>query len=243
MVKKTDWVVVGFPKCGTTALIKYLASLPKINVASANNQESGLELHYYDSEKSPDYLEQRYKLGFFNGHKTVNYIYSEKVLYKILSDNKDVRVIVCTRPIKEVLVSWYNMHKRIASKGKIGSHFTCKNEETRQYYLQISLNDYFNKFENQLNYGKHLKNLFNVFSSEQIYICSINLLATEPDNTLSEIYQFISSEKLQNYDTHSFSKVNIKNYDNILEKELSEENTKKLNNFQLQVNKLLKKHN
>lgn len=69
MTLKTDWVVAGFAKCGTTALVRYLSAMPKINVASTNPDGTGIDLHYFDDpKKNSNYLQERYKSGFYNGH-------------------------------------------------------------------------------------------------------------------------------------------------------------------------------
>lgn len=227
MTLKTDWVVAGFAKCGTTALVRYLSAMPKINVATTNSDGTGIDLHYFDNPKrGSNYLQARYKSGFYNGHKNPTYLQhtqADQVLERMIADNPNMKIIVCTRPLKSVLASWYSMHKRIARTGKIGSHFVCKDNKSRSYYSTITLDDYFEIFYDKLDHGACLNKLFGVFSASQIYVMSMKSLALNPYDTLSEIYKFISGLSL-NHDPENYCTVPVKDYDNFIKENLCSNN-------------------
>ena len=241
---KNDWTIVGFPKCGTSALTRYLADLPRINAASHLENLRGLELHYYDDESKPvDYLAKRYKEGHYNGHKTANYIYSKNVLSKIYQDNPDVKIIIAIRELSQVLVSWWKMHKNVAKSAKIGSHFTCRDEATRNQFLAMSLDAYFERMKNNLDHDRYLKEILNIFPHQQIFMVRMESLASKPYEALLHLYKFITLQELQGYDVSSFSAKNIKKYDNILDANLSAESSLKLKQMQENINKTLNTFN
>lgn len=241
---QNDWTVVGFPKCGTSALTRYLADLPKIHAASHLENLRGLELHYYDDDsKSVDYLAERYQEGCYNGHKTANYIYSKKVLSKIYQDNPDVKIIIAIRELNQVLVSWWKMHKNIAKSAKIGSHFTCRDEITRNQFLVMSLDEYFERMKNQLDHDRYLKEIMKIFPHQQIFIVRMESLASKPYEALLHLYRFITLQELQGYDVSSFSTKGIKKYDDILDANLSLESSLKLKKMQEDINETLNTFN
>ncbi len=239
---KNDWTIVGFPKCGTSALTRYLADLPRINAASHLENLRGLELHYYDDDSKPvDYLAERYQEGCYNGHKTVNYIYSKKALSKIYQDNPDVKIIIAIRELNQVLVSWWTMHKNIAKSAKIGSHFACQDEVTRDKFLHMSLDEYFERMKDKLDHDRYLKEILGIFGHQQIFIIRMESLAFRPYEALLHLYKFITLQELQGYDANSFSTKSIKKYDDILEFSLSSKFSVELKQMQENVNETLEK--
>jgi Sulfotransferase domain len=245
MILKTDWVVAGFAKCGTSALVRYLSAMPMINVATSNEDGTGLEINYFldKSKLDSNYLQARYKTGFLNGHKYAAYLQLPKTEYaleRMIAENPRIKIIVCIRPIKSVLVSWYNMHKKIAKTGELGSHNMCKDSQTRLYYLTITLDDYFEKFYQRLEYCRLLEQLFNIFPSSQVHIMSMNSLALNPYDTLSKVYQFISGLNLKNAPEMYFtSPIKDKDYDDFINNNLSSNNIKRIELLQKKLDDFL----
>lgn len=109
-----DFFVVGAPRCGTTALCKYLAQHPDACFSRPKETNyfsmiapafPGLDLrtHYLDrffSHRQP---------GQIVGEGTVTYFYSEPALKSILDLNPDARFLAMVRSPLEMLPSYHEL--------------------------------------------------------------------------------------------------------------------------------------
>ena len=109
-----DFFIVGAPRCGTTALSKFLADNPQVCFARPK------ETHYFSllaRHASPDDLETGYLARYFShyqpeshkaiGEGSVSYLYSPDALQKISSLNPRARFIAILRNPLEMLPSYH----------------------------------------------------------------------------------------------------------------------------------------
>jgi hypothetical protein len=108
-----DFFVVGAPRCGTTALCRYLAKHPAICFSRPK------ETHYFTRlgpAWTPAQLEHEYLMRFFPhfhaGHQlvgegSVSYLYAPEALEHILHVNPDARMVVLLRNPIQVLPSYH----------------------------------------------------------------------------------------------------------------------------------------
>lgn len=101
--KYPDFLIVGFQKCGTTALVSYLSQHHDIFIPK-------LEIHYYEktSFKNLDWYKSHFKSGKINGEKSPSYVFHAKEIFK---DNPNVKLIFLFRnPVKRAYSEyWMNI--------------------------------------------------------------------------------------------------------------------------------------
>ena len=152
---RVHFVIAGFPKCGTSALIR---ELEKREFVHLQKTREGYE--------SPLFIQPGLDISSccmddrLNGHKFASYIYSNNALQKILQHNSKCLFVICVRDIEHALVSWWNMHRQIAVRGSPNSHFVNKSREVRDFYSNCSISEYFVSYaEEKLDYAVWIRRL------------------------------------------------------------------------------------
>ena len=125
-----QFVVIGFPKCGTTAIMRRLKSVPGIHVGSA--LEARLSL--LPEEAIPTFYRHPTKIY---GHKFSGYIYHPKDLAVLEHRSVKTLYLLGHRHPLIFLVSWHNMHRKIA-RGPELDHFAWKE---RDFFGKCSINE------------------------------------------------------------------------------------------------------
>lgn len=114
MTHLPDFFIVGAPRCGTTALSRYISQHPEICLSRPK------ETHFLfaspaDYASFGTYVEQ-YRQQFFShcrqhhtaiGEGSVTYLYSEEVLQRILKINPDAKFIAMVRNPLDLLRSYH----------------------------------------------------------------------------------------------------------------------------------------
>ncbi|MEL6345546.1 MAG: sulfotransferase domain-containing protein [Myxococcota bacterium] len=109
---RPDFLIVGAPKCGTTAMCRYLAAHPDIFVAERK------DLHFFGSDLN---FTQRDRLSWDEyqshfptdesaartGEASVWYLYSQSAAAEIAAYNKEMRIIVMLRNPIDLMYAHY----------------------------------------------------------------------------------------------------------------------------------------
>jgi hypothetical protein len=106
-----NFVIVGAPKCGTTALAKYLEDLSNIYFSPIK------EPHYFSNDlpglTAVDNLDaylnlfHRRKSHQLTGEASVYYLYSQVAIRKLYEHNNNVKIIVMLREPSQMVYSFY----------------------------------------------------------------------------------------------------------------------------------------
>jgi hypothetical protein len=118
-VRIPDFFIVGAPKCGTTAMYRWLAAHPEVFVPVK-------EIHYFGSDlahRRPPVSEERYRALFADAvaaHRAVGdvavwYLMSESAVEEIHAFNPDARIIVMLRRPDDML---YSLHSQLLYSGE-----------------------------------------------------------------------------------------------------------------------------
>jgi hypothetical protein len=118
-VRIPDFFIVGAPKCGTTAMYRWLAAHPEVFVPVK-------EIHYFGSDlahRRPPVSEERYRALFADAvaaHRAVGdvavwYLMSESAVDEIHAFNPDARIIVMLRRPDDML---YSLHSQLLYSGE-----------------------------------------------------------------------------------------------------------------------------
>lgn len=173
MQTKKQIVIVGFPKCGTSALFRSLETLDQIH---ALRSESGhIELPWPAirdvTEKTP--------AGKTRLHKFPGYVYNKKAVTFLAQQKPKPLFVVCIRDPKRALVSWWNMHRNIARSDTPSDHFAY-NE--RAFYGTCDVDEYYKRYaKERLDYSAHLKHLASEVGRKQIVVVSQERMAQNID--------------------------------------------------------------
>jgi len=189
-----DFIVTGFPKCGTSALIRLLQRLDDTSITQLG---SGLEAPFLTTDEGVHRLREQVAASNskFNGHKYASYIFSTASLRRIAQEFPDALIVVCVRDVTRALVSWHNMHRKIASTGQPSSHFVNASNEARNFYSTCSLSEYYRAYaHNKLCYAKHLRRLIQVMDNPKLMVISQRMLAEDGDKVAREIADRIGTK-------------------------------------------------
>lgn len=112
MTKKPNFFIVGAPKCGTTAMDRYLDRHPEICMASRK------EMHHFGSDlQQPAYVRNYTEyLTYFShcenvhaiGESSVNYLYSTKAAEEIFKFDPKSKIIIMLRNPVELVPSLHS---------------------------------------------------------------------------------------------------------------------------------------
>lgn len=184
---KTDFCIVGFPKCGTSALARFLERSQHINLMKMNGKyEAPLFIN-----KAPS-IDAHYQEGLLNGHKYTAYAYSLQAMQSILENSPQALIIFCVRDIETALYSWHNMHRRIAIKGDPQTHFVNQDEETQRFYRECSVEDYYWKFaRDRLTYAAHINRILEKWADVKFALVSQLRLAQDAKTVVSRLHELM----------------------------------------------------
>lgn len=183
-VLKTDFCIVGFPKCGTTAIARFLESSPYCHLAKLDDQ---YESPFYGRiEVDPSAL---HVAGKLNGHKYTAYAYSFHAFRKMLTRNRRTLFIFCVRDARAALLSWCNMHRQIALRGSPAGHFACSSDENRDFYANCSPSEHYERFSRRrLAYAERIEAVRRRFPKARILVVRQEDLARDPRAVMTRIH-------------------------------------------------------
>jgi hypothetical protein len=174
------FAVLGFPRCGTTALAHALNDLDGLNVVHAGNRWE------VDLTQRPLPPEECFDPRSINGHKFATYIYNRRKLGRLLKLNPDMQFIVCVRDPRRSLVSWFRMHRDIAQGAwKSKTHFAWRE---REFYRSCSIAQYYEHFaQPRLRYCHHLTAALEVLPTDQVVVVAQPYMAAAMRSTLATL--------------------------------------------------------
>jgi hypothetical protein len=206
-MKKPNFFIIGAPKCGTTALAKYLESHPDVFFSIRK------EPHYFNNDDTwnhpwnisynsdEEYLSVCFKGS--QGYKAVGegstgYLYSEVAVPSILKFNPDSKFIVMVRNHVDMVQSW---HSQLIKSG----YENCKNfqcawnlQEKRKKGKKIP---YGAKHKTrQLQYGTYCKigeqveRLYSFVPKDKILLIFFEDFKKNPDEVYQRVLNFLSLE-------------------------------------------------
>lgn len=171
--KNPEITIIGFPKCGTTALLKEYShdSDFKLLYHSKNNK---VEMIWPRIQK----INVKILKNKIIAHKYAHYIYNlEALSYLSCRNSRGVFVVLVRNPIK-TLISWHNMHRRIATSTLWRNHGAYRE---RKFYASCSLDDYYYKHAEFFKYDFHLNNALSIIPNEKLVVVSQEKLSVAID--------------------------------------------------------------
>ena len=202
-----DFLVIGAPKAGTTALHAALAGHPGLYMSPVKEPKfflsdgppptkggPGDALTYREHIwRRPDYeaLFDPAPAGTLRGESTPLYLYDRAAMRRIRAALPDARLIVIVRdPVERAHSNW--THLWSAGLEPVGDFVRACGEEERRvaagwasFWHYIGLG----------RYGEQLEYLFTLFPREQVLALRYRLLVDEPAQALDQICAFLGVEQ------------------------------------------------
>jgi len=200
-LKKPNLFIVGAPKCGTTALYKYLESHPQVFMSDPKevNFFSKKELEeqslYYQDFKPKN--EKEYLSLFKNvdiehkiiGEASVSYLFYTEVPERIHTFNPNSKVVILLRDPVARALSHYLMDKRLG----------LLNKELMEIFHSEEARDKLNFQQYFLigNYASQVKRYLSLFGKNNVEIIFSKELKSNRNNTIQNLYRFLG---IQNFE-------------------------------------------
>ncbi|MCH8488809.1 MAG: sulfotransferase domain-containing protein [Oceanicaulis sp.] len=170
-------VVLGFPKCGTTALMLELGARRGVEVLRSRTRK--LEIQWPEIQSIEDTLFEPGVLDHKTvlvAHKCTSYIYDQAAL-TYLAQDENRKYLICLRDPVKSLRSWWKMHKDIATSGRNKAHFAWQD---REFFAHCDIGQYYLKYaQSRLNYGFHISAALKIIPSENLYFMSQTHMAKD----------------------------------------------------------------
>jgi len=175
----SEIVVTGFPKCGTTALMKSFEQDPDVNLIK--NSVGKFEINW-PMIKS---LRPELPKGRILAHKFTAYAYNQEALEYLTELNPKSILVLCVRDPAKSLISWHKMHRTIARSGRNPAHFAYKE---RDFYADCSILDYYDRFaKRRLRYDLHFEQMLLIVPKDRLFVVSQERMAKGIDQVADHI--------------------------------------------------------
>jgi hypothetical protein len=201
-----DFLVIGAPKAGTTALHAALARHPALHMSPVKEPKffltdgpppakggPGDALTYREHVwRRPDYerLFDGVPAGARCGESTPLYLYDRSALGRIRASIPQAKLIVILRdPIERAHSNW--THLWSAGLEPLGDFVRACGEERRRIAAGWAT---FWHYVGLGRYGEQLEYLFKLFPRDQVAVFRYRLLVDEPARTLNRICEFLGVE-------------------------------------------------
>lgn len=198
-----DFFVIGAPRCGTTALCRYLSRNPQICFSRPKEPHYFSQLdHDPDTEElQRDYLD--YNFGHFSdrhqvaGEGSVSYLYIPGVIERINRLNPDARFIVMLRNPLEMLPSLHLRMQFLLQEDQADFARAWQLEPLRErgeHVPKRCLDGRLLAYSRAAKYGVQVERLFEVVGRERSHVIVFDDFKSDPLGTYQKTLQFIGAD-------------------------------------------------
>jgi hypothetical protein len=198
-VKKPDFFIVGAPKCGTTAMTRYLAAHPDIFMAKKEMHFFGADLRFGRSfyrRGLRAYLEEyATRNGELRaGEASVWYLFSKAAAAEIRTFNPDSHIIIMLRQPADMLYSLYHEFRFDANEHLTSFETALNAEGDRRAGRRTSRATYFPQglvYRETARYTEQVERYFEFFGRHRVHVTLYDDFAANPAAACHEILQFL----------------------------------------------------
>ena len=164
----------------------------KLDGITINRMNGNLEAPFFVNENNYENLKFQHK-GLakednFSGHKYTAYIYNATALRRIRTENPERLFVICVRNPVRSLISWHEMHRNIATTGSNLQHFVNKDQVTRDFYINATIEEYYVKFaKDRLRYAFYIRRMRKILNNPKIMFISQEYLACNSKRSLGSL--------------------------------------------------------
>jgi len=239
------FLVIGFPKAGTTSMHEYLLQHPNIIGSWAK------ETHFFSYGYNKG-LKFYFKFFKFNKNKnslyfesSPEYIYYIKALKRIKKLNPKMKLIVCLRNPIDLSFSSYNQLKNLGFETESFEKVLLKENYKLELHTKRLENDVYTAYNRPIflpylyisEFVTYIKNTLDIFDKKNIFFVDSCDLKNNTQKTMNEIFEFLGLE------THKIeiSLHNKSNYSGKLPLDIRKNLSKHFQPFNQELEKLLNK--
>ena len=183
---RTNLCIVGFPKCGTTALARFLADSPAMNFT---RRKENFETPIFMPEQSASGAV--YESGKVNGHKFSAYAYNPVAMRNLILDNADCLTIFTVRSSASALMSWRDMHRRLALTST-GTHYVNKTETRKKFFSECSLDEYYQAYAyDRLRYAAYIAQYMNMNPRHNVLVVGQRRTSEDAAGVVNRIHDMV----------------------------------------------------
>lgn len=182
MKHQKEIVVLGFPKCGTSALVKSLSTATDTQLL--RTKSGALEVPY---EALVNVRPQQVTDDILI-HKYAAYMFAPSMMRKLFLINPDMNAVLCYRDPERILISWWNFHRLIAKSGDHPTHFAYKE---RVFYENCSIEDYYETFaKSRMCHTALLTRLLKLFPADMLVAVEQEAFAKYNQSVSDSVLEF-----------------------------------------------------
>jgi len=200
-MRKPDFFIVGAPRCGTTALHRYLADHPQIFL-----DRNRKEIHYFGSDLHHDgrvrrYTQEEYLRLFAHaptgarvGEGSVTYFCSQKAASEIREFNPSAKIIIMLRDPVEMMYSQHGLLVFMGHENLTDFETALNAEEERK--LGRNLPDRFFMrewvfYRHVARFAEHVSRYFDVFGRENVHVIIFDDFVKDTASVYADTLRFL----------------------------------------------------
>ena len=213
-----SFIIVGFPKCGTSFLRSKLLEHKNIWMPYFEPDHFGNDINSSSLFKDLDSYSQIFQKyqdsdNIVTGEKTSGYSYSDVAMEEIYKYNKNIKIIINLRNPIDAIISYHNhnvrmgfepiidfenallaQEKRNKKNGNYKIPFFAKTEKKRYEYFNI------------YSYPKKIKKILDLFGNDNVMIILLDDIIDNPKQVMKKLFAFLGVCEIK----QSFEPENIK---------------------------------
>jgi hypothetical protein len=197
--KRPDFLIVGAPKCGTTALAAYLAGHPDIYMAQKEMHFFGADLNFGPQFFRRDRNAYRAEFGKWNGQTrtgeaSVWYLFSREAAAEIKAYSPDARIIILLREPVSMLYSLYHSYLYDGNEHLPSFKEALAAENDRSMGRRITRQTYFAQglaYRSVVSFSEQVRRYFDLFGRERVHVIIYDDLAADTIGTYRAALSFL----------------------------------------------------
>ena len=199
MIRKPDAFIVGAPKCGTTAMDRYLAGHPDVFTARKEMHLFGPDLQFGSQFYRRDPYAYLQEFSGWNGQRRIGessvwYLFSTQAAREMKAFSPNARVIIMLREPAEMLHSLYNSFRFDANENLPTFEAALAAEEDRRAGRKIPSRTYLAQglaYRETARYTDQVKRYFDVFGRERVHVIIYDDLAADTAAAYQATLEFL----------------------------------------------------
>src|SRR5260370_5319469 len=196
---KPDFFIVGAPKCGTSAMVQYLAARPDIFMARKETHVFGQDLRFGPRFYRRDHEAYLAEFDAWDGEDRVGeasvwYLFSTSAAAEIKAFNPEASIIIMLREPAEMLHSLYRQFLYGGNEHLSSFAEALAAEDDRQAGRRISRQTYLAQalaYRQIARYTEQVRRYFDVFGRERVHIIVYDDFAADPAAAYRDTLEFL----------------------------------------------------
>jgi hypothetical protein len=194
-----DFFIVGAPKCGTTAMVKYLDAHPDIFMARKETHVFGQDLKFSPRIYRRDPQAYLAEFNAWNGEQRVGegsvwYLFSNAAAAEIKAFNPHASIIMMLREPADMLYSLYHQFVFDGNEHLQTFEAALAAENDRRAGRKVARHSYLAQallYRDTARFSEQVERYFRVFGRERVHVIIYDDFAADPEGAYEEALEFL----------------------------------------------------